>query len=33
MLEEARRHPSVQSMLRHFPEAEITAVRELDEGK
>ena len=29
MLEEARRHPSVQSVLRHFPGAEITAVRDL----
>ena len=32
MLEEARRHPSVQSVLRHFPEAEITAVRDLSAG-
>jgi DNA polymerase-3 subunit gamma/tau len=29
MVEEARRHPSVQSVLRHFPNAEITAVRDL----
>jgi DNA polymerase-3 subunit gamma/tau len=32
MLEEARRHPSVQSVLRHFPGAEITAVREIGDG-
>jgi DNA polymerase-3 subunit gamma/tau len=29
MLEEARRHPSVQSVMRHFPEAEIVSVRDL----
>jgi DNA polymerase-3 subunit gamma/tau len=37
MLEEARRHPAVQSAMRHFPQAEITAVRDLsaddDSGK
>jgi DNA polymerase III subunit gamma/tau len=33
MLEEARRHPSVQSVLRHFPEAEITAVRDISQGQ
>jgi DNA polymerase-3 subunit gamma/tau len=35
MLEEARRNPSVMSVMRHFPEAEIVAVRELskDDGK
>jgi DNA polymerase-3 subunit gamma/tau len=33
MLEEARRHPSVQSVLRHFPQAEITAVRDLSQDK
>jgi DNA polymerase-3 subunit gamma/tau len=32
MLEEAKRHPSVQSLLRRFPEAEITAVRDLNAG-
>ncbi|WP_280950375.1 MULTISPECIES: DNA polymerase III subunit gamma/tau [Rhodomicrobium] len=32
LLEDARRHPAVQSVLRHFPEAEITAVRELGPG-
>jgi DNA polymerase-3 subunit gamma/tau len=32
MLEEARRHPAVQSLLRRFPEAEITAVRDLGAG-
>ncbi len=32
LFEEARRHPAVQSVLRHFPEAEITAVRELGAG-
>ena len=32
MVEEARRHPAVQAALRHFPGAEITAVRELDGG-
>jgi DNA polymerase-3 subunit gamma/tau len=32
MLEEARRHPTVQSVLRHFPDAEITAVRDLSAG-
>jgi DNA polymerase-3 subunit gamma/tau len=32
MLEEARRHPAVQSALRHFPQAEITAVRDLSAG-
>jgi DNA polymerase-3 subunit gamma/tau len=32
MLEEARRHPAVQSVLRHFPQAEITAVRDLSAG-
>jgi len=30
MLEDARRHPAVQSALRHFPEAEIVSVRPLD---
>ncbi|MBC8050815.1 MAG: DNA polymerase III subunit gamma/tau, partial [Chitinophagales bacterium] len=29
--EEARRHPSVQAVFRHFPDAEITAVRALPE--
>ncbi len=33
LLEEARRHPSVQSVLRHFPDAEITAVRDLGSGE
>jgi DNA polymerase III subunit gamma/tau len=32
MVEEARRHPTVQSVLRQFPSAEIASVRELDEG-
>jgi DNA polymerase-3 subunit gamma/tau len=32
MVEEARRHPTVQSVLRHFPGAEITSVREIDTG-
>ncbi|MGB0087640.1 MAG: DNA polymerase III subunit gamma/tau, partial [Rhodomicrobiaceae bacterium] len=32
LLEEARRHPAVQSVMRHFPEAEIVAVRELGAG-
>ncbi len=32
MLEEAKRHPAVQSVMRHFPEAEIVAVRELGSG-
>lgn len=32
LLEDARRHPSVQSVLRHFPEAQITSVRELSPG-
>jgi DNA polymerase-3 subunit gamma/tau len=31
MKEEARRHPTVQQVLRIFPDAEITAVRELDD--
>ena len=30
LLEEAKRHPSVQSVMRHFPDAEIVSVRELD---
>jgi DNA polymerase-3 subunit gamma/tau len=29
MLEEAKRHPAVQSVLRRFPDAEVTAVRDL----
>jgi DNA polymerase-3 subunit gamma/tau len=33
MLEEARRHPAVQSIMRHFPEAEIVSVRELPPGE
>jgi DNA polymerase III subunit gamma/tau len=33
MLEEARRHPAVQSVLRRFPDAEITAVRDLAAGE
>jgi DNA polymerase-3 subunit gamma/tau len=32
MLEEARRHPAVQSVLRRFPDAEVTAVRDLSGG-
>ena len=32
MLEEARRHPAVQSVLRRFPDAEVTAVRDLSAG-
>ncbi len=32
MLEEARRHPAVQSVLRRFPDAEVTAVRDLSTG-
>ncbi len=32
MLEEAKRHPAVQSVLRRFPDAEITAVRDLSAG-
>jgi DNA polymerase-3 subunit gamma/tau len=32
MVEEARRHPTVQSVLRQFPGAEIASVRELDES-
>ena len=32
LLEEATRHPAVQSVMRHFPEAEIVAVRELGAG-
>ena len=33
MLEEARRHPAVQSVLRRFPDAEVTAVRDLSAGE
>ncbi len=33
MLEEAKRHPSVKSVMRHFPQAEIVAVRELGAEK
>jgi DNA polymerase-3 subunit gamma/tau len=29
MLEDARRHPSVQSVMRHFPNAEIVSVKDL----
>lgn len=32
MLDEAKRHPSIMSVMRHFPEAEIVAVREIDKG-
>jgi DNA polymerase-3 subunit gamma/tau len=32
MVEEARRHPTLQSVMRHFPGAEITSVRALDQG-
>jgi DNA polymerase-3 subunit gamma/tau len=32
MLEEARRHPSVQAVMRQFPEAQIVGVRELGPG-
>jgi DNA polymerase-3 subunit gamma/tau len=32
LLEDARRHPAVKSVMTHFPDAEITAVRELDAG-
>ena len=32
MLEEAKRHPAVQSVLRRFPDAEVTAVRDLSAG-
>ncbi|MGF1620325.1 MAG: DNA polymerase III subunit gamma/tau [Rhodomicrobiaceae bacterium] len=32
MLEDARRHPSVQSVMRHFPNAEIVSVKELAEA-
>ncbi len=32
LLEEARRHPAVRAVLRHFPEAEITAVHTLSPG-
>jgi DNA polymerase-3 subunit gamma/tau len=33
MLEEARRHPSVQQVMRTFPGAAITAVRDLGDGE
>ena len=33
LVEEVRRHPAVQSVLRHFPKAEITAVRDLSVEK
>jgi DNA polymerase-3 subunit gamma/tau len=32
MLEDARRHPSVQSVMRHFPNAEIVSVKDLAEA-
>ncbi len=32
MKEEARRHPVVQAVLRHFPEAEITSVKPISDG-
>jgi DNA polymerase-3 subunit gamma/tau len=32
LLEEARKHPAVRAVLRHFPEAEITAVHTLSPG-
>ena len=32
MFEEAKRHPAVQSVLRRFPDAEVTAVRDLSAG-
>jgi DNA polymerase-3 subunit gamma/tau len=32
MLEDARRHPSVQAIMRQFPEAQIVSVRELGPG-
>ncbi len=32
MLEEARRHPSVKSIMTHFPDAVIVSVRELNSG-
>lgn len=32
MLDEAKRHPAVQSVLRRFPDAEVTAVRDLSAG-
>lgn len=33
LLEEARKHPAVRAVLRHFPEAEITAVHTLPPGR
>jgi DNA polymerase-3 subunit gamma/tau len=32
MLEEVKRHPAVQSVLRRFPDAEVTSVRDLSAG-
>ena len=33
LLEQTRRHPSIKSIIQHFPEAEILSVREVDEPK
>jgi DNA polymerase-3 subunit gamma/tau len=32
LLEEARRHPSIQAVMRQFPEAEIVSVRDLGDS-
>lgn len=29
MLEEAKRHPAVRAVMRHFPDAQVTSVREI----